>query len=352
MRKRITQKPGNVIDLFCGAGGLSYGFFREGFNIVAGVDLDHGCRYAFEKNNKADFYKKDIKNVTGTWLKSLQWLSPRILTGCAPCQPFSMYNQKNKDSQWKLLQEFSRLVKETTPDVVTMENVPMLLNYKGGKVFREFKATLTDCGYDVWHDVIFCPKYGVPQRRSRLVLLASQHGSIKMIAPEYKAGNFPTVEDTIKTLPHITAGNACPKDPLHKASLLSEKNLERIRQSRQGGSWRDWDKSLVAKCHARVTGRTYPSVYGRMRWDEPAPTITTQFFGFGNGRFGHPTQNRAISLREGALLQSFPKDYTFVDRNQPIRIREIGRMIGNAVPPLLARAIAKSITCHLQEHRT
>ena len=349
MNEQIAKRPGNVVDLFCGAGGLSHGFFQEGFDIVAGVDLDQACRYAFEKNNQTTFYKKDIRKATGAWLESLQWQEPRILAGCAPCQPFSMYNQKNKDSQWRLLQEFSRLVEETVPDVVTMENVPMLLKYKGGKVFNEFKTALEGCGYDVWHDVIFCPEYGVPQRRSRLVLLASRHGTIKMLAPNYKTDNFPTVKNAIEGLPHIAAGNVSPEDSLHRASLLSETNLKRIRQSRQGGSWRDWDKALVAKCHIRATGRTYPSVYGRMKWNEPAPTITTQFFGFGNGRFGHPTQDRAISLREGALLQSFPKSYTFVKKGHPIRMKELGRMIGNAVPPLLARAIAKSISHHLQE---
>jgi len=227
----------------------------------------------------------------------------------------------------------------------------MLLKYKGGKTFDEFKTALETCGYHVWHKVIRCAEYGVPQKRSRLVLLASRHGSIKMIAPTHKADGFRTVKTAIGECPRIKAGGADAKDPLHKSSKLSETNMRRIRQSRPGGSWRDWDKHLVSECHTRATGRTYPSVYGRMKWNEPAPTITTQFLGFGNGRFGHPTQNRAISLREGALLQSFPKGYTFIEKGRPVRMRELGRMIGNAVPPRLARAIAKSINLHLQEHR-
>jgi len=351
MSKHTPTSPGSVVDLFCGAGGLSYGFFQEGFNIVAGVDLDQVCRYAFEKNNQSDFYEMDIQEVSGDWLNGLWARGPRILAGCAPCQPFSTYNQNNKDSQWKLLREFSRLVKETRPDVVTMENVPMLLKYKMGKIFEEFKSVLENCGYYVWHQVVRCAEYGVPQKRSRLVLLASRHGSIEMIPPKYKAGSFRTVKSAIGGLSSIKAGGADAKDPLHKSSKLSETNMRRIRQSKPGGSWRDWDKPLVSKCHTRATGRTYPSVYGRMRWNEPAPTITTQFLGFGNGRFGHPTQNRAISLREGALLQSFPKGYTFIEKGRPVRMRELGRMIGNAVPPRLARAIAQSINLHLQEHR-
>lgn len=350
MGKHIAKTPGHVVDLFCGAGGLSHGFFQEDFNIVAGIDTDQACRYAFEKNNQSAFYAKDIRDVTGAWLKSLKWNRPRILAGCAPCQPFSNYNQKNKDSRWKLLQDFARLVKETLPDVVTMENVPALLKYRKGEVFGDFKGVLDACGYHTWHDVVFCPEYGVPQRRSRLILLASRHGAIEMVAPRYKEGKFPTVRSAIKALPRIAAGRICPKDPLHKAALLSETNMKRIRQSKRGGSWRDWDESLVSQCHTRDTGRRFLSAYSRMNWDEPAPTVTTYFHGFSNGRFGHPSQNRALSLREGALLQSFPIDYTFTEKGQPIRMTEVGRMIGNAVPPRLACAVAQSINHHLQRY--
>ena len=352
MSERIATKSGDVVDLFCGAGGLSHGFYREYFNIVAGLDVDQTCRYAFEKNNHSNFYAKDVRNVTGTWLNGLQWNFPRILAGCAPCQPFSVYNRNNKDSRWKLLREFSRQVEETLPDIVTMENVPALLKYHKGKVFGDFKSTLDACGYDVWHGVVFCPEYGVPQRRNRLILLASKHGEIEMIDPEYKSGDFPTVEKAIKFLPRIKAGAVCPKDPLHKAANLSNINKARIRQSKQGGSWLDWEKSLVSRCHIRDTGRRFLSAYSRMRWDEPAPTITTYFHGFSNGRFGHPSQDRALSLREGALLQSFPEEYIFSEEGQPIRMKEVGRMIGNAVPPRLAQAIAKSINHHLQERLT
>jgi len=349
MDKRFATKSGGVVDLFCGAGGLSHGFYQEDFNIVAGLDVDQACRYAFEKNNRGDFYAMDIRRVTGAWLKSLRWNSPRILAGCAPCQPFSVYNRNNKDSRWKLLQEFSRLVEETLPDIVTMENVPALLKYREGKVFGDFKSSLDACGYHVWHDVVSCSEYGVPQRRNRLILLASKHGEIEMIDPEFTSGDFPTVESAIKHLDRINAGGVCSKDPLHKAAKLSNTNQTRIRQSKQGGSWRDWEKSLVSRCHTSDTGRRFLSAYSRMRWDEPAPTITTHFHGFSNGRFGHPSQDRALSLREGALLQSFPEEYIFAEDGRPVRMKEVGRMIGNAVPPLLAQAIAKSIDRHLQE---
>lgn len=134
---------------------------------------------------------------------------------------------------------------------------------------------------------------------------------------------------------------------LHAASKLSDLNLERIRASRPGGTWRDWPEHLVADCHRRETGRTYPGVYGRMEWDEPAPTLTTQFYGFGNGRFGHPEQDRAISLREGAILQGFPKSYSFLPDGAPVHFKTLGRMIGNAVPVTLGEVIGRSIAAHL-----
>jgi DNA (cytosine-5)-methyltransferase 1 len=136
---------------------------------------------------------------------------------------------------------------------------------------------------------------------------------------------------------------------MHQSSKLSETNLRRIRQSTPGGTWRDWTSDLQLTCHQKDTGRSYPSVYGRMYWDEPSPTITTQFYGLGNGRFGHPEQDRALSLREGAILQSFPPDYAFVQDAQHFKIKKLGIQIGNAVPVELGRAIGQSILQHLQE---
>jgi DNA (cytosine-5)-methyltransferase 1 len=135
-----------------------------------------------------------------------------------------------------------------------------------------------------------------------------------------------------------------------RASLLSDRNLERVRASRPGGSWRDWEEALRASCHRVRTGKGYGAVYGRMRADAPAPTITTQFFGFGSGRFGHPTQDRGLSLREGAILQSFPPKYAFLEPGKRIEFKKLGRMVGNAVPVLLGQAIARSIRLHLQRH--
>ena len=186
--------------------------------------------------------------------------------------------------------------------------------------------------------------YGVPQNRKRLVLLASKFGAIELPQPNEQ---IKTVRDAIGTLPQIQAGETCCRDKLHSARSLSKINIERIKQSKPGGTWRDWDQCLRLKCHSKSSGKTYPSVYGRMLWDKPSPTITTQFYGYGNGRFGHPEQNRAISFREGALLQTFPSDYIF---NPTATARELGMQIGNAVPVKLAEIIGLAIKLNIRKY--
>jgi len=273
------------------------------------------------------------------------------LVGCAPCQPFSKYSQRyrkngHRNNKWSLLYNFSEKIQEILPEIVSMENVPELAKEE---LFHDFTNMLKMNGYFVSWSVVFCPNYGVPQRRKRLVLLASKFGEIKLVGPRYTKDNYLTVRNTIGDLPIINAGQSCKTDPLHCAAKLSNINLLRIRQSHPGGTWRDWDKALQLNCHKKKSGNTYPSVYGRMTWDEPAPTITTQFYGYGNGRFGHPEQNRALSLREGAVLQSFPMDYIFSSPSVQLNRKHLGIQIGNAVPVLLAYAIGESIICHLRE---
>ena len=344
----LFSRPATV-DLFCGAGGLSYGMQEAGMNIVAGIDVDPACRHPFETNVKAPFHERDITEVSADFVASLfPETGLRVLAGCAPCQPFSTYTQgQNTDNgQWSLLDKFGKLTTELQPDVVTMENVPRLT---ARPVFEKFLSVLRECGYRYTHRIVRCSAYGVPQTRSRLVLLASRLGNIDLVAPTHSAGTVVTVRDTIGHLESIAAGGTGAADPLHKASGLSGTNLRRIRAAKAGGTWRDWEKSLRAPCHNRPSGRTYTGVYGRMEWDRPGPTITTQFHGFGNGRFGHPAQDRAISLREGALLQTFPADYSFVPKGETVHIAPVARLIGNAVPVKLGEAIGKSILDHLGE---
>lgn len=359
-RDMVQKREIQCVDLFCGAGGLTHGLVEAGLNVVAGVDFESACKHPYEANHDGIvFHEADISNLKAATID--RWLTGaqvRVLAGCAPCQPFSNYAlryQKGQDGRsvedderWSLLEHFGRLVAEMSPspDIVTMENVPTVTKHA---VFRRFKASLEDLGYHVWVDVIDCARYGLPQRRNRTVLLASLHGKIKLLEPS--TPRIRTVAEVIKGLPVLRHGSSDKEDRLHTASRLSDLNYERILHSKPGGSWRDWPEHLVANCHTKTTGKKYPAVYGRMRYDEPAPTLTTQFFGFGSGRFGHPTQARGISLREGALLQGFPRDYSFFPDGEPVQIRALGRMIGNAVPVDLGRVIGRSIIEHVVQHR-
>ena len=346
--------PCVAVDLFCGIGGLTKGLSLAGINVAAGFDIDESCQFAYEKNNEAIFYHRDITTIK---VEELHKIYPkdciRALVGCAPCQPFSRYSSRyrkdgRKDDKWKLLDSFRELVGAELPEIVSMENVPNLANEK---VFRDFVKTLEKNDYYVNWNVVYCPRYGVPQNRKRLVLLASRLGKIRLIDPMYNENNYLTVRSAIGNLPVIEAGEVYINDPMHQAGSLTFRNLQRIMQSIPGGTWRDWNDDLKLDCHKKITGESYPSVYGRMEWDKPSPTITTQFYGYGNGRFGHPEQNRALSLREGAILQSFPSDYIFFDDEHPAKKRELGTHIGNAVPVELGRAIGISIIKHLREHR-
>lgn len=340
----------SVIDLFCGAGGLSHGFFQEGFSIAAGVDFDGACQFAFEENNGARFLRRDVAELTASEITGLfEPGKKRVLVGCAPCQPFSTYNQKNDDPKWQLLGHFSKLIDDVRPDVVSMENVPRLLAFKDGSVIEDFVSTLKAADYHVVFDVLYGPDFGLAQTRSRLVLLASRLGPIQLPVPTHTNG-YRTVREEIGALPPLSHGECDEADPLHRASRLAPINVRRIDSSKPGGTWRDWETDLVAHCHKQEAGRGYSSVYGRMSWDEPSPTITTQFFGFGNGRFGHPEQQRALSLREGAMLQGFPRDYAFVPPHQPVPFKAVGRLIGNAVPVKLAGAIARAVKNHLSKY--
>lgn len=351
--RQMNFKDIRAIDLFCGAGGLTYGLEEAGLTVVEGVDIDEYCRYPFEKNTESRFICKDVREYTANEAEAA-WAGAdiRVLVGCAPCQPFSTYTQGPRGShkqRWVLLRRFAELVDETNPDIVSMENVTPL---QGTAMFRQFVRKLTAAGYEVEYGPVDCRHYGAAQTRRRLVLLASRLGPITLMKPTHPNENdWTTVRETIESLPPLGAGDVDAVDGLHRTSRLSELNMKRIKVSRPGGTWRDWPKELVAKCHLKESGKTYPGVYGRMEWDKPSPTITGQCFGFGNGRFGHPEQDRALSLREAALLQTFPRDYEFVPRSAPFPgMKHVGRMIGNAVPPLLGRVIGASIRDHLQSY--
>ena len=340
----------DAVDLFCGGGGLTCGLRKAGINVKMGVEIDPLCRYAYEHNNEgARFLEKSVIELKASEIR--ECFAPghiSLLAGCPPCQTFSSYNQKASpsDPRFRLPSEFGRLVREVMPDVVSLENVPLLIKRS---IFANLVNEMKSLGYNVDWKIVFCPDYGWPQRRKRLVLLASKLGPIEVPAPTHIRP--PTVREMIGHLPKLRNGECDPNDRLHFCAALSPLNLERIKHSSQGGTWREWPTALVASCHRKNSGKTYPGVYGRMSWDKPAPTMTTQFYGFGNGRFGHPEQDRAISIREGAIFQGFPMDYQFLPEGSPRKISLLGRMIGNAVPVQLGEMVGRTIMEHVREYR-
>ncbi len=351
---RYVHETLQAVDLFCGVGGLTHGLRRAGIDVAAGIDLDGTCRFAYEHNNSpSKFIERDVIQLTAREVNDLFGRDRiKLLAGCAPCQPFSTYSRSDRrkkggeaeDGDWALVASFGRLAREIQPDLLTMENVPQLLQHK---VFDEFLDALN--GYHLSWSVVDCNSIGVPQRRKRMVLMASKLGSKHLSL--LKTDIFPeTVRSKIAALPPLKAGQADANDRLHVACKLSSLNLQRIRASKPGGTWRDWPENLRAPCHRKATGGTYPSVYGRMEWDKPAPTITTQCFGYGNGRFGHPEQDRAITLREAAILQTFPPNYAFLDRDEDVSFARLGRLIGNAVPVRLGEMIAEAFRKHVAHY--
>jgi DNA (cytosine-5)-methyltransferase 1 len=343
-----------VIDLFCGIGGLSQGFVMEDFNVISGYDNDTSCKFAYETNNNAVFHIEDVSQLSGKMLDEEFADNLKILVGCAPCQPFSSYSfkVKKKDEQkLNLLYSFSRLIEETQPTIVSMENVPQLVDFNKYTIFKDFYDKLKSLGYFVSYKVVFCPDYGIPQRRRRLVLLASKLGEISLIPETHTPDKYVTVKDVIGGLRIVHAGEYDTNDPLHRARKLSDLNLKRIKATKEGGGWGTWPQDLILNCFKKPSGKTYGSVYGRMKWNEPAPTMTTHCTGLGNGRFGHPEQDRAITLREAALFQTFPMNYQFFESLEKYNPSIICRQIGNAVPPQLGQVIAKSVKNHLKEYK-
>lgn len=349
----IRNTPLAAIDLFCGAGGLTHGLIKAGIPVLAGFDIDKTCKFAYEHNNgNAKFISKDIKEITSDEIINFFPENvERIMVGCAPCQTFSTHTHKNsgrqKDKKWNLINEYLKKIIDVKPTVLSMENVPGLRNYK---IFDDFVSALKKEGYFVSHKLVYCPDFGIPQSRRRLVLLASKYGPIDLIAATHTKDKYETVETVIGNLPKLEAGAVDPNDPLHKCASLSELNMERMVKSKPGGTWLDWPEELRLECHKKKSGSSYKSVYARMKWNALAPTMTTQFHNFGTGRFGHPTQNRALSIREGALIQTFPKDYQFFPKDSAIDIGPTSRMIGNAVPVRLGEVIGRSIKEHLKKH--
>ena len=322
--------------------------------IAFALDHDADAKASFEANfPDAHFDLADIRKVSVQAMRhrvEAEGFKPVLFSGCAPCQPFTKQNTTrpvlDQDDRVPLLACFAGLVESCRPDLVFVENVPGLQKLDANKQpFGGFLSRLKNAGYEMDFRPITLAKYGIPQNRRRLVLVGSRHGTIRLPDETHGPGalctGYSTVRDWIGHLPPIRAGEEDKKVANHRAANLSPRNLERIEATPEGGSNRDWPEHLQLQCHKGVTG--YSDVYGRMSWDAPASGLTTRCISYSNGRFGHPEQNRAISVREAACLQTFPNDFVFEGS-----MASMARQIGNAVPVRLAALVGYRFIEHLK----
>jgi len=345
-----------AIDIFCGAGGLTRGLSEAGIRVVKGIDIDNSVSETYERNNPGSrFVNADIREMSDSdIMHGVDTDGARLLiAGCAPCQPFSPHaaGRKKPDGRQSLIMVLAGMVARIRPKYVLVENVPGFCRDGRNLYHGKLTGTLRGCGYSYDEGVVNAAEYGVPQSRRRYILLASKTGNMRIPDGGYGGGGgpaFKTVRDAISKYPSISVGSVSEKVSNHGAMGMSPLNMERIKAvPKDGGSMKEIPEDMVVRCHRNHPGHT--DTYGRMRWDAPAPTLTCRCNSISNGRFGHPEQDRALSLREGAILQSFPPCYEFVAPGRPINLKTVGRMIGNAVPVELARAIARAIKQHLSE---
>jgi DNA (cytosine-5)-methyltransferase 1 len=348
--KHFKKNKLKAVDFFCSGGGMSSGMQHSGIKILAGIDYDNSCRETYEANiNGAKFIHADVFDYKEQELEKELNLKKNdddlVLIGCSPCQFWSIINtDRTKSSKSKsLLIEFKRFVEYFNPGYVVVENVPGVLRRKDESGLEDFIVWLESHGYAVHHGVHNVMEYGVPQSRRRLTLIANRVNSY-VLEPIKHNGELKTVYDTIgehNGFPKIEAGHKDETEFMHTVAGLKKINLDRLDITpKDGGTRLSYvDNDLLApKCHKGKTNG-FKDIYGRMWWNKPSPTITTKFFSVSNGRFAHPEENRAISIREGAALQSFPLDYKI----KATSIANACRMIGNAVPPKYAASIGKAI---------
>ncbi len=354
--------PIKVFDFFSGCGGTSAGLRASGMDIVMGLDFDQDSSTTFQNNfPEAKFIHDDIRQVETERIKfTIESCGdhPILFSGCAPCQPFSVQNQKrNKkpDARIDLLAQFGRFVAYYLPDYVLVENVPGIQRkIQAESPLEKFTILLTNAGYTFEARVISSQDYGVPQKRARLVLIATKHGGIQLPIATHgpKTGHpYVTVWDAISHLPPLSAGEQHQNIPNHHCAALSELNLKRIRATPEGGDRRNWSADLMLKCHIKADAKKIGSgghvdVYGRLRRNQPSAGLTTRCTSISNGRFGHPEQDRALSVREAACLQTFPENFIFFGK-----FGSTARQVGNAVPVLLAQKLGEQIVHHVQVHR-
>ncbi len=343
-----------AIDFYCGAGGLTRGLLDAGIEVVAGFDADCRCRETYENNNRpARFHEQDIcsVSVSAIWkVLGSRRTGDLLIAGCAPCQPFSKHRNsaiaelrktsQTRDRDATLLGEFARLVEVIRPGQVLIENVPGIAKVAGFSTYRRFVRMLRAHSYQIAEAILDAKHFGVPQTRKRYVLIAVRGRPATLPSREFgpELTEYLTVRQAIAHYPPLEAGERHPLVPNHEAAAISSKNLQRLRLTPQdGGDRRAWPAEFELECHkGNHDGHT--DVYGRMSWDQPAPTLTGRCNSISNGRYGHPCQNRAISLREAASLQTFGDSYVFYGNHQ-----HIARQIGNAVPVKFAEALGRHL---------
>ena len=338
-----------AIDLFCGGGGLTVGLKNAGFSVIGAVELDPYAASTFQANHpEPRLFIQDIQYVTGKDLLALTRTgSIDLLSGCPPCQGFTSLTAKYRrdDPQNQLVNEMLRLVEETLPHAVMMENVPGLTQ-RGSKLFTPMIEKLQNLGYLVEFDILQVADYGVPQFRKRLVLLAGLGFRISLPAPTHsRSGNtlpkWRTVREAIGDLPpplsmsEAKKQGAFPTQDWHVVRDLAPQNKARLLVTKPGKSWKDIPEELRPLCH-RGGYDGFSNVYGRMEWEDVSPTITGGCTTLSKGRFGHPEENRTISVREAARLQTFPDEYVF----DTSFMEPVCKIIGNALPCDFAAVIA------------
>jgi DNA (cytosine-5)-methyltransferase 1 len=348
---QCTDQELIVVDFFCGAGGFTRGALDAGAWVVCGIDSNERCRKTYQYNNRnandesVHFFASPVEELDPHDIQSvLEGFAETDVAfiACPPCQPFTNLRTTKKRSKKSMgaLLAFVRHVEELRPRFVVVENVPGIRNPKYENIWSEFLERLEDVGYEIKEKIVDAKQYGVPQTRRRVLLVAALEEPPPWPEPPLPDGPFSTVADAFAevALERLEAGQASKNDPLHCASALSPLNLSRIRATpHSGGDRLSWPYELQLRCYKSHSGHT--DVYGRMDWKKQAPTLTTRFDSLSNGRFGHPDEDRAITPREGALLQTFPPEYNFFDRSRDENVLHIG----NAVPPRQARIVIDSL---------
>lgn len=335
-----------ALDLYSGCGGLTEGLKQAGFNVIAAVEIDKDAAKCYALNHpETNLIIKDIRDISvlRELKNELNGIQLHLLAGCPPCQGFSAIRRRNKkysrhDERNKLILDFLKFVKELNPLTIMLENVPGIINYY---LFKKLVKELIKLGYRIDYKVVNVKNYKVPQRRKRLVLIGSKLGNITVPIGN---GEIISVRDTIGNLEPINQTD----DPIHKIVAHHTERIQNIinRIPRDGGSRKNLPKRYILECHKKKNVG-FNDIYGRLRWDKESSTITGGCLNPSKGRFLHPEENRCISAREAALLQTFPKDYKF-----PIDISKasLALLIGNALPPKFSEIQSKKIFQHLSNY--